>query len=87
MRGILLWLCMGISGILHSVSCSTDCLRVRAGYGRGAAGFCLQDDRLWRDGALVAGSDIAAAEELPAEKLRGNENGFRGAYGQIPSDF
>lgn len=31
----------GIPGILHSVSCSTDCLRSGAGYGRGAAGFCL----------------------------------------------
>ncbi len=31
----------GIPGILHSVSCSTDCLRLKAGYGRGAAGFCL----------------------------------------------
>ena len=68
---------MGIPGILHSVSCSTDCLRPGAGYGRGAAGFCLQDDRFWRDGSLVAGGDAAVAEGVSAEELRGNENGYR----------
>ena len=47
------------------------------GYGRGAARFCLQDDRFWRDGSLVAGGDAAVAEGVSAEELRGNENGYR----------
>ncbi len=66
----------GYLGILHSVSCSTDCPRVGAGYGRVLPDFVSKMigfgvTALWW---LVV--TLPFAEGVSAE-IRGNENGYR----------